>query len=142
MTIDNNIFFALAEEQLNAGEQVRITLVGTSMLPTLCEGDVLTLAPITHSPAVGDVVLFRYNDKHLLHRIIAVDGVKYTMQGDACSCTESCRKTDIVGLLVDVERHNKIKHFILRCLGRKGCRLLRTAILCLQSIRRRPQTLR
>lgn len=142
MTIDNNIFFALAEDQLSAGEQVRITLVGTSMLPTLCEGDVLTLAPPTQFPAVGDIVLFRYRGKHILHRIVAAEGDSYTMQGDACSYTESCRKADIVGLLVDVERHNKIKHFILRCLRRKGCRLLRTAILCLQSFRRRIQTLR
>ena len=50
MKVSNEIFFAAVEERLEAGERVKITLVGTSMRPTLIEGDVLTLEPLTPLP--------------------------------------------------------------------------------------------
>ena len=43
MTVDNETYFALVEEQLAAGGQVKIPLVGTSMQPTLLAGDVIVL---------------------------------------------------------------------------------------------------
>ena len=43
MKVSNEIFFAAVEERIEAGERVKITLVGTSMRPTLLEGDVLTI---------------------------------------------------------------------------------------------------
>ena len=67
MEAGNQIFFALVEEQLAEGRQVKIALKGTSMLPTLHEGDTLTLCPLSHDPEVGDVVLFRYGGGHRLH---------------------------------------------------------------------------
>lgn len=125
MKVGNEIFFAAVEERLAAGERVKITLVGTSMQPTICEGDAVTLEPATGNPAVGDVVLFRYRGQHLLHRIVAIaDGV-YTTLGDNCVNTESCRREDIVARLVEVERHNPLKHFVLRWFGHRGRKQLR-----------------
>lgn len=125
MTVDNKIFFAAAEAQLASGNKVRITLVGSSMQPTLCEGDVLTLAPPERDPKVGDIVLFRYRGLHLLHRIVAVEGDSYIIRGDNSAGTECCRREDIVGILVNVEKHNKLKHFVVRWFGRQGRRQLR-----------------
>ena len=125
MKVGNEIFFAAVEEQIAAGMQVKITLVGTSMQPTLCEGDILTLAPLDGNPAVGDVVLFRYHGRHLLHRIVAeADGI-YTTLGDNCVNTESCRREDIVARLVAVEKRHHLKHFILRWFGHRGRKQLR-----------------
>ena len=142
MKVDNDIFFAAVEERIETGQQVRITLVGTSMQPTLCEGDIVTLEPLAYSSTtaerrspsptvgeecikVGDVVLFRYRGHHLLHRIVAVaDGV-YTTQGDNCVGTESCRRDDIVARMVAVERHHRLKHFVLRWFGHRGRKQLR-----------------
>ena len=125
MKVGNEIFFAAVEEQIAEGMQVKITLVGTSMQPTLCEGDILTLAPLDGHPAVGDVVLFRYQGQHLLHRIISVaDGI-YTMQGDNCVSTESCRRDAIVARLVAVEKHHHVKRFVLRWFGHRGRTQLR-----------------
>ena len=125
MKVGNEIFFAAVEEQIAEGKRVKITLVGTSMQPTLCEGDILTLAPVDGHPAVGDVVLFRYQGQHLLHRIISVaDGI-YTTQGDNCASTESCRRDAIVARLVAVEKHQHVKRFVLRWFGHRGRTQLR-----------------
>lgn len=125
MKVKNEIFFAAVEEQLRAGESVRIILVGTSMSPTLIEGDVLTLEPVSSTPAIGDIVLFRYRGTHLLHRVVAMDGDAYTMRGDNCIYNENCRLDDIVGRVVEVEKHHCLKHIAVRWLGHKGRRQLR-----------------
>ena len=58
MKVDNEVYFALVEERVAAGERVKITLVGTSMRPTLIEGDEIILSR-EEDLKVGDVVLFR-----------------------------------------------------------------------------------
>ena len=125
MKVSNEIFFAAVEERIEAGEREKITLVGTSMRPTLLEGDVLTLEPLSGDPMVGDIVLFRYGGRHLLHRIVAIANGIYTTQGDNCVATESCRREDIVARLATVEKHNRLKHFVVRWFGHKGRRQLR-----------------
>lgn len=125
MKVKNEIFFATVEERIEAGERVKITLVGTSMRPTLIDGDVLTLEPLSCDPRVGDIVLFRYNDMHLLHRIVAIDEGLYTMQGDNCVTTERCHREDIVARVAKVEKHHMLKHFMVRWFGGKGRRQLR-----------------
>lgn len=120
MKVDNEIFFAAVEDQLREGKPVKITLVGTSMQPTLCNGDMLTLELLASEPHVGDVVLFRYAGRHLLHRIIAFDGNKYTMRGDNCASTETVSPSDIVARLTSVKHTHPLRRFALRWLGRKG----------------------
>lgn len=125
MKVDNQLYFAVVEERLNAGERVKITLVGTSMQPTLCPGDTLTLEPLTGDPAVGDVVLFRHHGHHLLHRIVAITDGQYTTRGDNCAAPEHCRRSDIVARMVAVKRRNPMKNISLRWLGHRGRRQLR-----------------
>ena len=105
MEVENHIFFAAVEERLREGGPVTIVLRGTSMQPTLADGDKVTLAPLEADPQVGDVVLFRYGGQHLLHRVIAIDGDNYTMQGDNCFGTESAPRCDLVARLVAA--HNR-----------------------------------
>ena len=125
MTIDNETYFALVEERLAAGERVKIPLVGTSMQPTLVEGDLLFLESPKSSPKVGDVVLFRYRGRHLLHRIVAIEGDRYITRGDNCTTNEVAGKEDVVAILVEVERRNGLRHFLVRWFGHKGRRQLR-----------------
>lgn len=142
MQVANEIYFAAVEEQLSEGRQVRLLLSGTSMQSALHPGDELTLAPMEGEPRVGDVVLFRYAGRHLLHRVVAVDGDQVTLQGDNCYTCERCRRQDIVGRLTAVRgmatdgpewqrlsrrslRRKGIKNFAIRWLGRKGRRQLR-----------------
>ena len=125
MKVSNEIFFAAVEERIEAGERVRITLVGISMRPTLIEGDVLTLEPLSCNPTQGDIVLFRYHGRHILHRIVAIENGVYTLRGDNSVTFESCRREDIVARVAKVEKHNKLKHIAVRWLGHKGRRQLR-----------------
>lgn len=124
MKVDNEIYFALVEERLAAGEQVSIVLVGTSMQPTLVNGDKLLLESVPDI-VVGDVVLFRYRGRHLLHRVVAVEGDDYTMRGDNCVATERVSRQDIVAKMVRLERRNILRHFMVHWFGHKGRRQLR-----------------
>lgn len=131
MTIDNKTYFALVEEQLAAGGQVKITLVGTSMQPTLLAGDVIVLEK-TDDVAVGDVVLFCCEGRHLLHRIVAIDGDRCTMRGDNCITCETATRENIVAKMVTVEKKHPLKHLAVRWLGHKGRKQLRPwYFLCL-----------
>lgn len=125
MTIDNETYFALVEERLAAGERVRIPLVGTSMQPTLIEGDLLLLESPKAPPKVGDVVLFRYRGHHLLHRIVAIEGNRYITRGDNCVANEDAVEEDIVAVLLGVEKKNRLRHFVVRWFGYKGRKQLR-----------------
>ena len=147
MNINNTIFFALAEDQLAAGQRVKMSLKGISMLPTLREEDVLTLEPMGGEPCLGDVLLFRYAGGHIVHRLIKHEGDTYVMQGDNNYGTETVRRQDIVARVVAVTRSDgrtvetnsrewqrlsrrslcrkRTKNAVIRCFGRKGRRQLR-----------------
>ena len=147
MNIDNNVFFTLAEEHLAAGLSVKMSLRGTSMLPTLREEDVLTLGPLAGEPQVGDVLLFRHGGGHIVHRLVGRDGEIYVMQGDNCYGTERVARQDIVARVAAVQRRDgrvvttdspewhhtslrslrrkRVKNFAFRWLGRQGRRQLR-----------------
>ncbi len=79
---------------------------GISMQPLLRDGrDELGLLPC--NPATlekGDVVLFRYRGRHVLHRIIRMDGDRMTLRGDNAYAEEHCRTKDIVGKVDKVYR--------------------------------------
>lgn len=147
MNINNTVFFALAEDQLAEGRSVKMSLRGTSMLPTLREEDVLTLEPMSGEPQVGDVLLFRYCGSHIVHRLVRHDGDIYTMQGDNCYSTETVSRRDIVARVVAVTRpdgrtvdtdsrewqrisrrslsRKRVKNVFIRLFGRNGRRQLR-----------------
>ncbi|MBQ9418396.1 MAG: VanZ family protein [Bacteroidales bacterium] len=111
MTIDNATFFAAVEAQLAEGLRVRMLLNGRSMEPLLHEGEVVVVAPVEGEVAEGEVVLFRYRGRHLLHRVVAMEGSQLTLQGDNCIGCEVVQRNDVVARLVEVPR-----------LGAVGCR--------------------
>lgn len=147
MNINNSIFFALAEEQLAEGRRVKMSLRGTSMLPTLCEEDVLTLEPVSGELRVGDVLLFRHGGGHIVHRLVRLEGDTCIMQGDNCYGTETVTRQDVVARLVAVTRRDgrtvatdspewertsrrsllrkRVRNTVIRCFGRQGRRQLR-----------------
>ena len=100
-TLPNDIFFAYVESEIAAGKSVRFKVKGTSMFPLLRnEKDEVVLSPITSTPEKMDIVLFRFNGKHILHRIIEVKGDTYIIQGDGIyTFSEYCRMQDMVGVV-------------------------------------------
>lgn len=74
---------ALMQESLNAGQTVRFSPKGVSMLPMLRQGkDTVTLSPITGPLKKYDIPLYRRDDgAYILHRIVKADDT-YTCIGD------------------------------------------------------------
>lgn len=122
MMIDNQRYFALVEEQLAEGRNVRITLSGTSMLTALHDGEAAVVEPLCGQPRVGDVVLFRIGGRHILHRVVAVDGDSYTMQGDNSLSTERCTRADLVARLVEVPRLGRVEDTAWQRASRRSLR--------------------
>lgn len=107
----NDIFFAQVESEIAAGRNVRFKVKGHSMYPLLRDGkDEVTLSPLTCDPSVYDIVLFRYHGKHILHRIISIEGDTYTIQGDGIyiSC-EKCTREDIIGVVTKIHKKNGLE---------------------------------
>ena len=98
--IANDLFFAWAEAELASGRSVRFRLKGVSMTPLIRDGrDEVIVYPCTpHELIPMDVVLFRYQDRYLLHRIIGRDGDNLLLQGDGSLVVqERCCVADVVG---------------------------------------------
>lgn len=109
MDLNNELYFALVESQLEEGRGVKLTLRGRSMYPTLHEGDTLMLEPLAgKKPVLGDVYLFRCGGMHLLHRLIAIDENGCLFQGDNNYTTEHVRKEDVLARLVSVTRPGRV----------------------------------
>ena len=110
-TLANDIFFAQVESEIAAGRNVRFRVKGNSMYPLLRDSkDEVTLSPLNCTPKVNDIVLFRYRGKHILHRIISIEGDTYTIQGDGIyiSC-EKCTRKDIIGVVTQIHKKNGLE---------------------------------
>ena len=84
------------------GRTVYSFTYGTSMLPKLHKGDLVVIRK-GGTFAVGDAVLYNNRDlkRHVLHRIIRVDGDRYTLKGDnnAFVDTYEPSRAEVVGKL-------------------------------------------
>lgn len=106
--IPNRQFFSEIEKILLTGENVTVTVKGKSMMPLLHNGrDAVVLSPVAERVfAVGQIVLFRYNDRHLLHRIIKINAGKLIIQGDGTRSTEAVTAEDVLGIVIAIIRKN------------------------------------
>lgn len=101
----------LFREQLSAGESVRFSPNGTSMLPLLRqETDSVVLSPVTERLKKYDLPLYRRdNGKYVLHRIVQA-GDTYTCVGDnQFTLEKGIRHDQIIGIVTAVERGN-VRH--------------------------------
>lgn len=74
----------LFRERLAAGQKVRFSPRGMSMLPMLRPGlDTVVLSPVPETLKKYDLPLYQRQDgKYVLHRIVAVEGDTYICMGD------------------------------------------------------------
>jgi hypothetical protein len=75
---------------LRADNQVTLRATGTSMLPSIWPGDVLTIAPAREPlPAVGEVTLVLDHGRLRAHRVIGRDiAARLRTRGDALEATD------------------------------------------------------
>lgn len=118
--IENDLFFNNVTGLLKEGRTVTIPVKGWSMLPFIRpEKDTVTLCGAASytpegkeevSPAAGDIVLFRYHGRFIMHRILEVrpDGI-YRIQGDGVPKNEeTCRYQDICGKVITINRNGTV----------------------------------
>ncbi len=140
--IANDLFFASVEEFLKEGRSVEMTVKGYSMRPFLrSERDVVTLAPLAMDAPLrrGQVVLFRQQGRHILHRYVGErDGV-CVMKGDGnYRIEEVVPRGDVVAYVSAVKLANGHRFayrslcWRVRTLWSRGVKLLRTVALDLK----------
>jgi signal peptidase I len=109
--LETRLLLEIGRQILNEGLWLRFRVSGSSMHPTIRDGDLITVKPV--SPAdvrVGDIVLCRYGSRALVHRVVAVKGadsavMEFVLKGDSSSsCDKPVPATDLMGKVVDVKR--------------------------------------
>lgn len=109
----NSEIFKYVAEEIAEGKTVQLRVKGTSMLPFLRDGDFAILVPFDQAGLkVGDVVLFTYRKKVLLHRIIRRKGDNLVLKGDGIrKAKETITTQHVIALMKQIIRKNgkKIK---------------------------------
>jgi hypothetical protein len=95
------------EASFCAGGSAWVTLRGSSMAPTLVDGDRLLVQPFSEMrrPRRGDVVVLRCSMGLVTHRVATVAGGFVVTRGDGCPCDDSPRlERAVLGRVVEVAR--------------------------------------
>ena len=116
--IPNAFALKIIEESIKEGTTVQLTVRGNSMSPLLMDGvDVVTLRPfIPAELKPGVIILFRYQERFVLHRIIEISlpdnqqnsEAIITTKGDAMTKTETTTFADVIAV-TDVSEHTPLK---------------------------------
>lgn len=133
------------EEQLRINGRIVYTVRGWSMTPLLYENrDLVVIDSIeSHKLKKNDVILYRINDRYVLHRIVKVRSQDYVMRGDRCMTKEyGITQRHILGRMTSFIRKGKpksVKNFLYRLYVFFWCDMffLRVAVLKTGSFLRR-----
>jgi len=102
---------AMAVDLLRSRHAIRLRACGTSMLPALWPGDLLTIAPFIAAQAVaGDIVLVVRDDRFFIHRLTQIGGgtADWITRGDAMAvCDPPVSVDQIIGRVSKVRRNDR-----------------------------------
>lgn len=107
MIVNNNIFFAEVEKLLAEGRDVTILVKGNSMRPLLRDrrDKVITCRHTDADIQCGAIMLFRYNDTYVMHRVARIDGDTIVFEGDGnYKRQEIVTRNDIIALVKTIVR--------------------------------------
>jgi len=100
----SGMFGELVHELITTGNSFRFCARGLSMNPTIQDGDILHVEPITASPRIGEIVLFSRNGEFKAHRLVRRSGNDFITRGDAGLEVDGIvAHTCVVGRVVAVE---------------------------------------
>ncbi|MFY9740350.1 MAG: S24/S26 family peptidase [Candidatus Sulfotelmatobacter sp.] len=92
---------------------IRLAALGTSMLPSIWPGDVLTIEPLKHAQIVpGDIVLILRNNRVLIHRVVETretNGCRvWTTRGDSMPQGDPpATDSDLLGKVIAIDRGDR-----------------------------------
>jgi hypothetical protein len=105
--------FALAAETLRGHGTAQLKAWGTSMLPSLWPGDLLTIEGVAHDDIVpGEIVLVLSNNRFLVHRLVEKrqdrDRVLWITRGDAMPGNDPLAAApELLGRVARIRRGNR-----------------------------------
>jgi len=108
------LFGAVIERALIAGTTVRFRAEGTSMYPTIRDGEAITIASVSTNDIVrGDVLLCRHKTRMVAHRVVSVAtrGTErfFELRGDSkASCDTPVGADAVVGRIIGVRRNGRL----------------------------------
>ncbi|MCF0179618.1 MAG: S24/S26 family peptidase [Bacteroidales bacterium] len=110
-TIPNKILIPDIAKLLEEGIEVKLQAKGRSMSPYIRDmKDLLVLQKVIRQDLeVEDIVLARCGkDHYVIHRIIEINGDEIVLMGDGnVYGTERCKREDVLGKLIAIERKGK-----------------------------------
>ncbi len=128
----------LAEEVVRTFGEVRLRVIGTSMVPSLHPGDFVSIhraSLLEISP--GEIVLFFQNGRFVVHRVVDRKGTSGAdSSGEPCLITRGDRvrhddppvsSTELLGRVVSIERGNRKVELPAPGSNRPIIRLLQTS---------------
>ena len=128
----------LAEEVVRTFGEVRLRVIGTSMVPSVLPGDLISIRRASlHEVSPGEVVLFLQNKRLVIHRV--VDRKVVAMAGgseEPCLITRGDRvrqedppvsSSELLGRVVSIERDNRKVELLATGLNRPIARLLQSS---------------
>jgi signal peptidase I len=108
-----SVFAEISEQLLATGYLVRFRGEGTSMLPTIADSELVTVAPLRPGDRIvaGDIVLCRRPGGLLAHRVVRIDDGRgaLVLRGDAkAACDAPVTRNDILGKVIGVNRDGRV----------------------------------
>ena len=110
---DSSLLGAVIDDALTTGALVRFRAEGSSMYPTIRDGEAITVAPVAAADVVrGDVLLCRHGTRVLAHRVVGVTTCGserfFALRGDAkTSCDASVGGGGVLGRVIGVQRNGR-----------------------------------
>ena len=110
---DSRLFVEVIEHALRSGTPVRFRAEGSSMHPTIRDGEEITAAPVSIADVVrGDVLVGRHHGRILAHRLVAIAGDgrdrRFELRGDSQPASGVFVSAgDILAQIVAVRRHGR-----------------------------------
>ncbi len=130
LVLNNKEFIAIIEEHLNLGKTVSIKVKGNSMLPFFIDDKTLVDLKKDNSYKKYDVVLAKYHNKYVLHRIIKIKDDKITLRGDGNLSKEIIGLNNIYGKVISFKTNNKsIKNYKFKVITWNLLRPIRKVLL-------------
>lgn len=116
ITISSIEIGKLMQDMLSLETPIRLKATGSSMMPFIHDGDVLTISPKSKmKPSLGRIAAFVNTGKQnlLIHRVIRTKSSKFLIKGD-----NSYDKNDgwidinqVLGCVTSIERNEKVIRF-------------------------------
>lgn len=109
--MQNKDYIILKWKLKNNKEETWIRVSGSSMFPIL-ENEDMVLLQKDDKYVMGDILVYIYNDKLIIHRCISVNTDVYVCRGDNSRNDERISSEAIVGRVIMLEKGEKRFQFI------------------------------